>query len=1236
MRRRLWEVLSAGDVGFALAIILLGAGMLAATLTVPDRSSSAPIVFLTLAAVAANALSIPTTAGGFQTFGPAVAAAGLTFVGAPVTALAMAIGALIGQGLLRRRRLIGTCYYASQWVLATLAAGAVAHLMNPRHAIWTQAIFMGEIDAGFTVAMAGAAAAFVSVSATLGSWRITHDRRTSFVGVLGATIAFEAVNTVVLFALGTIAGLVGTGALPRSALFTTLPVVLVGVALLVYANHRQVAAELEVLYATIAELSRTVSVGEIVQTVAAGLDRLVAPDISTISLRRPGEAETTIAHYRGPGGTEFARQFEPTGLAEQAIRTGRPVRVGDYERDARRNPRVEVLFGPGVIRSALVVPMAAGGEVWGVIALIKGARHHFTARHERLTTALAGQAALAIRNAHLLMDARRQADRLAALQHVGLLAGTSLDPDEAYEQLVARAAETLGTKYAYLSLFDARTRELRGQAVHGTDAAGFTVLRARMEGEPGALSEAVRAIRDRRTVTCDEAQVAASPCPSLRALSDARGAITAPLLRQGRPVGALTVVHTQPRQFTENEVAALEAIAAQGAVIIENARLHTVTEVRLHQMEAMVGIFRRLGETLDLHGVFSLAVEGARDILGADRCLLLVWDGRGPITEVLAAGLSDEFIAAIRQHAPATIGRHVAQAPHPVIVASLLSDPRLGSLRDAVARERLKAGAFFPLRSQGEFVGLLAFLDAGAREMAADEARLAEVFADQVSVAVRNDVLLAQSEHRRDELVLLNRIVGSVSASLDLLEVFHTAAAELAGALGVPRVSIYRVEGPLLRLAAQVGASDSIGELPVTADVMGRVVRNGRPEFVPNVRDDPDYILSSFDVTSMAVVPIAQDGVTSAVLKVEGVGTRPVTQPMFEFLIAFAQQLSVTARNASYYEEQRRAHDELQVLYEAAKAVSGTLDLRTLLDSLVSVTCRAFGYENGALFTVDPDTGDLTVEAAYGHQESVMGMRLPAGAGIVGWVARTGTPLIVDDVRSDSRYRQVDDRTRSELAVPLIAEGKVLSVFNVESSRLAAFGPRDMRLLTTLASYAVVAIQNARLYEQARRLAITDGLTELYNHRYLHEALDRILERARRDTQPLGLIMLEIDHFKRYNDTYGHQCGDEALRTVAGLLRRGSRPSDIVARYGGDEFMVILPVANKAAAHETAERLRRAVEAYPLILGDDVITTVTLSVGVASFPQDGRTVDALVEAVDRAQYIAKRSGGNKVHVAHGP
>ncbi|MGQ0568335.1 MAG: GAF domain-containing protein [Armatimonadota bacterium] len=1217
------------------AVMVAGAGVLVASLVGSEWPAPSYLIALFLAAIVASALFIPDSLGDVQTFGPAVAAAGLSLVGASVTAVAMAVGTVLGHAALRRRPLVQALFYAGAWVLATRAAGGAAYLVFVDHPSWARPIFRGQVDEGFVVAALAAAATFVAVSVLLVGGGLSFHRRTPFAGGLGWAVVSHALVTTVLFGVGTIVGLVAARALPISSLFWLIPSLGAAVAALVHANHLQSAAELEVLHTTAGDLGRSLSLDDVVQTLASGVDRTLAADIFSIYMRAPGEPEPRVVHYRGPGGMALARQLEPDALSAHAIRAGKAIRLRNYEHDARRSARADVVFGPGVIRSALVVPIVGGGQAWGAIALFKGTRSYFTARHERFVTSLADQTAMAIRGIHLLEHDRRQSDRLTSLQQVGFLPGATLNPDDACRHLVTRAAEMLGTKYAFLALIDPQSRELHGQVAHGADGADFARLRARPEGEFAALHEMARAIRDRRPVICGEAEVRDSPCPSLRALSDVRSALAVPLIRQGRSVGALLVARIEPASFTEIEITALQSVAAYGTIAIENARQHAAVEEHLRRSEAMVGVLKRLCGASDLRGVFALVAEGFRDVFGVGRCLLLVWDGHGS-AETFAEGLSEEFVNATTHHIHAVIGRHVTQAAHPVVVADLAGDARMAPLANAASRAGIRSGIFFPMRSQGAFLGTLALLDPGWRESTPDTLLLAEALVEQVTMAVKNAGLLARSERRRDELVVLNRLVGAVTASLDLSEIFRTAAAELASALDVPRVSVYRVEGPWLRLAAQIGAADAPGELPTTAGVTGRVVRNRRPEFVPNVRDEPDYIMSSFDVTSLAVVPIVQDNGTTGVLRVEGSSAHPVTPQAFEFLTAFAQQLSIAVRNATFYEEQRRAHDELQVLYEAAKAVSGTLDLRTVLDSLVSVTCRAFDYETGTLFMVDPETGDLTVESAYGHKESMVGTRLPSDAGIVGWVARTGAPLVVDDVVNDSRYRQMDDRTRSELAVPLIAEGKVLGVFNVESARLAAFGQRDMRLLTTLASYAVVAIQNARLYEQASRMAITDGLTELYNHRYLHDALDRILERARRDGQPIGLIMLEIDHFKRYNDTYGHRSGDEALRVVAGLLRRGSRPSDITARYGGDEFMVVLPGASKAATQETAERLRRAVEAYPLILGDEIITSVTLSVGVAAYPQDGRTVDALVEAVDRAQYIAKRSGGNKVHVAHAP
>jgi len=1183
---------------------------------------------LCMAGVVASALRVPMPAGGYQTLRPAVAAAGLGLFGAAPAAVAMAGGAVLGDGLLRRRPLRVTLFNAAQATLATLAAGSVAAQVQPGFAGWASRLPRVHESMDLALAILAAAAAFTAVSAVLVNWYIALRRRRAFAGVLGANVGVETINTILLFGFGSIAGMVINGSLPLLALLVAAPVAMFSVVLVVFTGGRQASAELEVLHAAALEIGRSENTDEVAQATASAMERLVVSDTALVWLRLPGEPGAVQVHGTGTKNGEAVGQIELAGLVAEVMRSGRPVRSGDYERDRSRNPRLRPLAGTGAVLSVLVVPLAAAGEVWGAMAFAEADRSHFTARHEYLVATLAGYAAVAMRNARQLEEGRRQGERLVALQHLGFAPSATLDVDEACRFLVRRSAEALGARYALLAIYEGVRRELRGQAAYGTDEEEVRRLRVGLDAEPGKLRDAVRAVRERRSIASTMAgddQLPACRCLVLLGLPEGRHALTSPMIHQGRPVGTLTVVRTEPRPFSAAETAIIEATAAQGAAAIENARACAALKVRNARLQLAAELFGRIGRAADLQTIFTLVAEGARDLFGAGRCMLLAWDGQGPIREAFGAGLSDEYHRAVVARAQDGRSRYTAPGARPHVLAGLPADPGGGPDRSAV---------LFPLRTNATFVGLMALVYDDEGGGISGDNDMATAFAAQVAAAMARMALQAHGDRRLNELALLNRIVGSVSASLDPAEVCRIAVSELADGVGIARVTIHRLEGTLLRLVAQVGSPDAPAETPASSGVKGRVVRSGRPEFVASVREDPDYVSGSADTVSMAAVPVVLEGVTTGVVTAEGTRARPLTQHAFEFLTEFAGQLSIAVRNAALFEDLRRTHDELQVLFEAAKAVSGTLDLRTVLESLVSVTCRAFGYENGALLMVDAATGDLVVEAAYGYQNPVVGVRVAVGTGISGWVARTGNPLMVDDVSADPRYYQVDDRVRSELAVPLIAEGKVLGVFNVESTRLAAFGQRDLHLLGTLASYAVVAIQNARLYEQAQRLAITDGLTELYNHRYFYEALERFLERSRRDAQPLAIIMAEIDRFKHHNDTYGHKSGDEVLRTIAGLLRRGSRPSDVVARYGGDEFMVVLPGASAAAAHEIAERLRRTVEAYPLLANGDIITSVTMSVGVAAFPQDGATAGALVEAVDRAQYLAKRSGGNRVHSAH--
>jgi len=191
-----------------------------------------------------------------------------------------------------------------------------------------------------------------------------------------------------------------------------------------------------------------------------------------------------------------------------------------------------------------------------------------------------------------------------------------------------------------------------------------------------------------------------------------------------------------------------------------------------------------------------------------------------------------------------------------------------------------------------------------------------------------------------------------------------------------------------------------------------------------------------------------------------------------------------------------------------------------------------------------------------------------------------------------------------------------------------AFSTEDMQFIETLASSMMTIVKNYQLYERQVQLATTDGMTQLYNHRYFQEALGREISRSRRYGAPVSLIYMDIDHFKKFNDTYGHQIGDEVLKLVSRTIKRNLRDSDVPCRYGGEELVAILPDTDQDGGYIAAEKIRTAIEAMRLPI-DGKSVKVTISIGVASYPRNAETKEQLIEAADGALYIAKEGGRNQ-------
>lgn len=250
---------------------------------------------------------------------------------------------------------------------------------------------------------------------------------------------------------------------------------------------------------------------------------------------------------------------------------------------------------------------------------------------------------------------------------------------------------------------------------------------------------------------------------------------------------------------------------------------------------------------------------------------------------------------------------------------------------------------------------------------------------------------------------------------------------------------------------------------------------------------------------------------------------------------------------------------------------------------------------------------------------------------IVDWSVKTKTAVLVRDMKTEDRFgpRQAAPAFRSALVVPLNVDQKPYGFLRLDASAPEAYTNDDLRTVDLFATLASMTLENIRLYEEAHQLATHDGLTQLVTQRTFHQKLKDELLRAGRSQMPTAVIMADIDHFKVYNDTYGHQAGDELLRTVARILTAQTRPVDVVARYGGEEFALILPNTVRDLALQSAERIRNAIASEPFVF-QGRRTRVTVSLGVAVFPTDAATQTQLVRVADERLYKSKESGRNQV------
>jgi len=427
----------------------------------------------------------------------------------------------------------------------------------------------------------------------------------------------------------------------------------------------------------------------------------------------------------------------------------------------------------------------------------------------------------------------------------------------------------------------------------------------------------------------------------------------------------------------------------------------------------------------------------------------------------------------------------------------------------------------------------------------------------------------------------------------------------------------------------QIGwdAGHECTRLPLDQGITGAAARQKRPIYAPDVSRDPQYVSSAQSTRSELAIPLMVRDQVVGVLDCQSANIDHFDNEKIDLLTLFSTQASMALQNARLYSLERQRARHLEVINAIARETTAVLDQEELLIKVCAVIQNTFQVGHVSVLLRDDD--GLLLRASQGRftASTSTGGRIPLTSGLWGRALALGKTLIENDVRACPEYIGFYQETQSRMCIPLISFGQSLGVLMLESERAASFQEGDVQSMEAVADICATAIQNAHYVERVKQLAYLDGLTGIFNRRYFEMRVIEEIDRARRFNSGMAVLMIDIDQFKRLNDDFGHLLGDEVLRQVSSMFHGQVRKIDVVCRYGGEEFAILLSQTNPQHALAVAEKLRRLVETWQF---PGVPQSVTISAGVATFPDHGASRDELVKSADAGLYAAKQGGRNRV------
>ncbi len=561
---------------------------------------------------------------------------------------------------------------------------------------------------------------------------------------------------------------------------------------------------------------------------------------------------------------------------------------------------------------------------------------------------------------------------------------------------------------------------------------------------------------------------------------------------------------------------------------------------------------------------------------------------------------------------------------------------RFEQFRQVVAEENIRNITAVSLQTREHNFGVIIFPHAERRMFGSSNLRLLIGLALQIGLTLENYVVMHDAQRRTKEYELLTQIGQAISSRLDQDEILRTVYKELGQIFDTSDFYVAFQEGDHIRFEFEVekGQVRPKRSRKVDNGLTEYILRTGQPLLI---RSDLEKARERLGTTYIPPrpskcfcgAPILQGGKPAGVMAIMSAEREYVfEQRDLEVMRTVAGQVSVAVENARLFAEEQRRARQFAFLNSISKTAISSEDSEQMLLEIVGHIQKNFRFDHIGIGIFDYVRKDIEIKAEAGITAKALGMRIPLGVGILGRVARTGESALVQTTGEASIQGVLPD-SRAVLCIPITYGETLLGVLNVESRQEDAFSPEDVLIMNTLADLLATALHNSFVFQKLQQQSITDGLTGIKTRRFFWEALSSEWKRASRSGRPFSVVLIDLDKFKEVNDTLGHLEGDLVLARVGRLLEQKCRQSNVVARYGGDEFIILMPETGVEQAQVLAERLRLWLSTDPM-LQEHLITG---SFGVASFPVHGFTGEEIIRVADAGMYVSKHAGGDRVSTA---